>query len=60
MPQHQKYLLAREAELCYATMAHITDYDVWHETVEPVTIEMVVKTYLNNTVVGTEIHHQFG
>lgn len=44
--------LAREAELCYATMAHITDYDVWHETVEPVTIEMVVKTLLNNTAVA--------
>ena len=29
-----------------------TDYDVWHETVEPVTIEMVVKTLLNNTVVA--------
>lgn len=44
--------LAREAELCYATMAHITDYDVWHETVEPVTIEMVIKTLLNNTAVA--------
>ena len=44
--------LAREAELCYATMAHITDYDVWHETVEPVTIEMVIKTLLSNTAVA--------
>ena len=44
--------LAREAELCYTTMAHITDYDVWHETVEPVTIEMVIKTLLSNTAVA--------
>jgi len=34
--------LAREAEMCYATMAHVTDYDVWHETEEPVTVEMVI------------------
>lgn len=34
--------LAREAELCYATIALVTDYDVWHEEEEPVTVEMVV------------------
>jgi 5'-methylthioadenosine phosphorylase len=34
--------LAREAELCYATIACITDYDSWHEAEEPVTVEMVV------------------
>ena len=34
--------LAREAELCYATMAHVTDYDVWHVTEAPVTVEMVM------------------
>src|SRR5207248_448769 len=32
--------LAREAEICYGTIALVTDYDVWHE--EPVTVEMVV------------------
>lgn len=36
--------LAREAEICYAVMAHVTDYDVWHESAEPVTVEMVVRT----------------
>ncbi len=35
--------LAREAEMCYAVMAHITDYDVWHESGD-VTVEMVVQT----------------
>lgn len=39
--------LAREAELHYAVMAHITDYDVWHE--EPVSVEMVVRTLQQNT-----------
>ncbi|MDY7042453.1 MAG: S-methyl-5'-thioadenosine phosphorylase, partial [Chloroflexota bacterium] len=34
--------LAREAEMCYATMAHVTDYDVWHETEEPVTVAMLL------------------
>ncbi len=41
--------LAREAELCYATMAHVTDYDVWHESEAPVTVEMVIKTLNKNT-----------
>ena len=34
--------LAREAELCYATIACVTDYDVWRESEEPVTVEMVI------------------
>ncbi len=36
--------LAREAEMCYAVMAHVTDYDVWHESEKPVTVDMVVQT----------------
>ncbi len=34
--------LAREAEMCYATIACATDYDCWHETEESVTVEMVI------------------
>jgi 5'-methylthioadenosine phosphorylase len=41
--------LAREAELCYASLAHITDYDVWHVNEDPVTVEMVVRTLNANT-----------
>jgi len=41
--------LAREAEMCYATMAHVTDYDVWHENESPVTLEMVIQTLNKNT-----------
>jgi 5'-methylthioadenosine phosphorylase len=41
--------LAKEAELCYATMAHVTDYDVWHESEEPVTVEKVIATLRQNT-----------
>jgi 5'-methylthioadenosine phosphorylase len=46
--------LAREAEICYATMAHVTDYDVWHVSVEPVTVEMVIQTLNQNTEVAQE------
>jgi 5'-methylthioadenosine phosphorylase len=41
--------LAREAELCYATLAHITDYDVWHLEEESVNVEMVIRTLSQNT-----------
>jgi 5'-methylthioadenosine phosphorylase len=40
--------LAREAEIAYATMAHITDYDVWHVSEEPVTVETVIATMSHN------------
>ena len=41
--------LAHEAEMCYAVMAHITDYDVWHETEEPVSVEALLATLAANT-----------
>jgi len=40
--------LAREAEIHYATLACITDYDSWHETEAPVTVEMVIANLLHN------------
>lgn len=40
--------LAKEAELCYAVMAHVTDYDCWHTSEEEVTAEMVFKTVVSN------------
>lgn len=46
--------LACEAEMSYAVMAHITDYDVWHESEEAVTVEMVVKTLLHNAEIAKE------
>jgi 5'-methylthioadenosine phosphorylase len=41
--------LAREAEMCYAVMAHVTDYDVWHVSEMPVTVEMVIAVLNKNT-----------
>ncbi len=46
--------LAREAEMCYAVMAHVTDYDVWHETEADVTVEMVIKTLKANLRVAQQ------
>ena len=46
--------LAREAEICYATMAHVTDYDVWHVSEAPVTVEMVINTLNKNTALAQE------
>lgn len=40
--------LCREAEICYATMCLVTDYDVWHETEETVTIEMIIENVQKN------------
>ena len=41
-------LLAREAEICYAVLAHVTDYDVWRASEEPVTVELVVQRLREN------------
>lgn len=46
--------LAREAGLCYTILAHITDYDVWHTSAEPVSVEMVVRTLSRNTHAAQE------
>ena len=40
--------LAREAELCYATVAMVTDYDCWHPDHDHVSVEMIVKTLSEN------------
>jgi 5'-methylthioadenosine phosphorylase len=40
--------LAREAEMCYATLAFVTDYDCWREATESVSVEAVVKVLQDN------------
>ena len=40
--------LAREAELCYATVAMVTDYDCWHPDHDDVTVDQIVKVLLAN------------
>jgi 5'-methylthioadenosine phosphorylase len=46
--------LAREAEMCYSVMAHVTDYDVWHESEEPVSVDAIVRTLQANTAVAQQ------
>ncbi|MBM4388157.1 MAG: S-methyl-5'-thioadenosine phosphorylase, partial [Deltaproteobacteria bacterium] len=41
--------LAREAEICYATIAVATDYDCWHASEEAVNVDMVIKALMNAT-----------
>jgi 5'-methylthioadenosine phosphorylase len=47
--------LAREAELCYATLALVTDYDVWHDTHESVTVETVVQNLQRNVATAKDV-----
>ena len=46
--------LAREAELCYTVMAHVTDYDVWHVSEKPVTVEIVIEILNRNTQIAQQ------
>ena len=48
MTNLQEAKLCREAEICYATLALVTDYDVWHETEEDVSVDAVVAILKQN------------
>lgn len=48
MTNLQEAKLAREAEICYATLALVTDYDCWHPEHDHVTVEMIVQNLLRN------------
>jgi 5'-methylthioadenosine phosphorylase len=54
MTNLQEAKLAREAELCYATMALVTDYDVWHESGD-VSLEQVLENVRRNVATAQEI-----
>ncbi len=47
--------LAREAEICYVTMALVTDYDCWHETEEDVTVEQILDHLRKNAAMAQKI-----
>jgi 5'-methylthioadenosine phosphorylase len=47
--------LAREAELCYATVALATDYDCWHETEESVTVDAILATLHRNVALAKRL-----
>jgi 5'-methylthioadenosine phosphorylase len=54
MTNLQEAKLAREAEICYATLALVTDYDCWHEGHDSVTVEMVIN-YLTQNVRNAQL-----
>jgi 5'-methylthioadenosine phosphorylase len=55
MTNLQEAKLAREAEICYATMAMVTDYDCWHEGHEAVTVEEVVAVLKQNSANAAKV-----
>jgi len=55
MTNLQEAKLAREAEICYATLALVTDYDCWHPTHDEVTVEMIVKNLTQNAVSAQQV-----
>ncbi|HEX8458242.1 MAG TPA: S-methyl-5'-thioadenosine phosphorylase [Pyrinomonadaceae bacterium] len=54
MTNLQEAKLAREAEICYATLALVTDYDCWHEEHDAVSVETVIE-YLNKNVRNAQV-----
>jgi 5'-methylthioadenosine phosphorylase len=50
MTNLQEAKLAREAEMCYVTLALVTDYDCWHPDHDSVTVDMIVQTLTKNAV----------
>ncbi|MFN5465491.1 MAG: S-methyl-5'-thioadenosine phosphorylase [Cyanobacteriota bacterium] len=55
MTNHTEARLAREAEMAYATLAMVTDYDCWHQEHDSVTVEMVIDNLQANAALAKEI-----
>ena len=55
MTNLQEAKLAREAEICYTTIALVTDYDCWHPDHDSVTVEMIVANLMQNARTAQEV-----
>ena len=55
MTNLQEAKLAREAEICYATIALVTDYDCWHPDHDSVTVDMIVQNLVANATVAQAV-----
>jgi 5'-methylthioadenosine phosphorylase len=55
MTNLQEAKLAREAEICYTTIALVTDYDCWHPEHDQVTVEMVIRNLMQNAKTAQEV-----
>ena len=58
MTNLQEAKLAREAEICYATLALVTDYDCWHPDHDSVTVEMIVANLMQNAQTAQADHRR--
>ena len=55
MTNLQEAKLAREAEICYTTLALVTDYDCWHPDHDSVTVEMIVSNLMQNAAMAQKV-----
>jgi 5'-methylthioadenosine phosphorylase len=55
MTNLQEAKLAREAEICYATLAMVTDYDCWHPEHASVTADQIIATLVQNTATAKAV-----
>jgi len=55
MTNLQEAKLAREAEICYATIALVTDYDCWHPDHDSVTVDMIVQNLIANAKTAQQV-----
>jgi 5'-methylthioadenosine phosphorylase len=55
MTNLQEAKLAREAEICYVTIAMVTDYDCWHEEHDAVTVDQIIQTLKKNATNAAEL-----
>jgi 5'-methylthioadenosine phosphorylase len=55
MTNLQEAKLAREAEICYATVALVTDYDCWHPAHDEVTVDMIVANLVQNAKTAQQV-----
>ena len=55
MTNLQEAKLAREAEICYTTLALVTDYDCWHEGHDSVTVDMIVANLMQNAKTAQQV-----
>jgi 5'-methylthioadenosine phosphorylase len=55
MTNLQEAKLAREAEICYSTLALVTDYDCWHPSHDSVTVEMIIRNLTENAKTAQQV-----
>jgi 5'-methylthioadenosine phosphorylase len=55
MTNLQEAKLAREAEICYATIALVTDYDCWHPDHDSVTVDMIIQNLVANATTAQQV-----